>query len=202
MAAVLRAQLVTAGLCLALLTTSVTAKDAQGLFTVKGVGAVGCTAYLEAVLAGGESLTPYAGYISGYISAYNEQANGTYEILPWQTMDTVMIVVAQRCQQESALGFGVAMTQIAGLFREQRLRKLPDRVRFGTGTTAVEMYAPVAQQLKVILQERGYLKHANGNTSAAVRAAQKDFGLEATGVPDQAILLRLFYGSEQKGEAD
>lgn len=169
------------------------ADEEKRLFAVKGLGALDCAAYLQAVEEGSAKLAPYAGYISGYVSAYNEQAPQTYDLLPWQTIDTVMIVVARRCQQIPSLRFGVALSQVATYFRRQRLRELPERVSFGTGEDAVELYSPIADQLTEALLQRGYLDKRDGDVTSALRAAQTDLGLDVTGIPDQFTLLRLFY---------
>ena len=64
------------------------ASDAGGMFAVKGVGALSCGAYLAAADAGDRELAQYSGYIAGYLSAYNEHREATFDLVPWQSMET------------------------------------------------------------------------------------------------------------------
>jgi hypothetical protein len=187
--------------CLAL-AGPVGAKDVRGLFTVKGVGVLDCAAYIEAAEAGDEQLAHFAGYVTGYVSAYNEQVAETYDLLPWQHIDTVMIVLLQRCQKDPARNFGLAVSEVATFFSDGRLKGIAGREVVGEGEAAVEMYGPVLRSLKRALVARGYLDAPDGDFTAAVRAAQADFGQEPTGVPDQATMLRLLHGAPAQATSE
>jgi hypothetical protein len=183
--------------CLAL-AGAVDAKDVRGLFTVKGVGVLDCAAYIEAAEAGDEQLGQFAGYVTGYVSAYNEHVAQTYDLLPWQHMDTVMIVILQRCQKDPTRNFGLAVSEVATFFSDGRLKGIAGRETVGEGEAAVEMYGPVLRSLKEALVARGYLNTPDGDFTAAVRAAQVDFDQEPTGVPDQVTMLRLLHGAPKR----
>ncbi len=183
--------------CLAL-AGPVGARDVRGLFTVKGVGVLDCAAYIEAAEAGDEQLAHFAGYVTGYVSAYNEHVAETYDLLPWQHMDTVMIVILQRCRKDPTRNFGLAVSEVATFFSDGRLEGIAGRETVGEGDAAVEMYGPVLRSLRKALLDRGYLATPDGDFTAAVKAAQRDFSQDPTGVPDQVTMLRLLHGNSER----
>ena len=132
------------------------ARDDNGLFTVKGVGALDCAAYVRTAKAGGQGLAQYSGYLAGYVSAYNEHQPDTFDLLPWQSMETLMLLMLRRCQQTPDLSFGVAVTQMARYFEASKLARQSERLRLGDDKGAIELYAPVVADVRDALARRGY----------------------------------------------
>ncbi len=133
-----------------------TAGDANGKFAVKGVGALDCAAYIRAAEAGDRELAQYSGYLAGYVSAYNEHRLNTFDLLPWQSMETLMLIMLRRCRQVPESSFAVAVSDMARYFDSGRLAELGDRIRYGDGDSAIELYEPVAAAVLAALEERDY----------------------------------------------
>ena len=137
-------------------STTATAGDANGKFAVKGVGALDCDAYIRAANAGDRELAQYSGYLAGYVSAYNEHRAETFDLLPWQSMETLMLIMLRRCRQVPDSLFAVAVSDMARHFDAGRLEELIDRIRYGDGDSAIELYEPVATAVLAALEERDY----------------------------------------------
>ena len=133
-----------------------TAGDANGNFAVKGVGALDCAAYIRAAEAGDRELAQYSGYLAGYVSAYNEHRSDTFDLLPWQSMETLMLIMLRRCRQVPETSFAVAVSDMARYFDTGRVEELGDRIRYGDGDSAIELYEPVAAAVLAALEERDY----------------------------------------------
>ena len=132
------------------------AKDHKGMFAVKGVGVLNCQAFIDAAEEVDRELAQYAGYITGYISAVNEVQDDTFDLLPWQHVDTVMLLMLQRCRQAPAMNFGAALSQLAKYFDQHKMTSLADRVRVGAGDDDTELYEPVVADIKAALVRWGY----------------------------------------------
>ena len=166
------------------------AHDSNGLFAVKGVGALKCAAYIRAAEAGNKELAQYSGYLAGYVSAYNEHQPETFDLLPWQSMETLMLIMLRRCRQLPDKSFGVAVTEMARFFEGHKLEKLAERVRLGDGKNTVELFEPVVADVRAALEKRGY---ATDDLYASLRQFRLDQDLPPAANNMQMALLRLLY---------
>jgi hypothetical protein len=171
---------------------TVSARDSDGLFAVKGVGTMECAAYLKSAAAGDEELAQYAGYLAGYISAYNEHQQDTFDLLPWQSMETLMLIMLRRCRQVPDASFAVAVTEMARFFDDHKLEKLAGRVTLGDGKSVVELYAPVAAEVRDALEKRGY---PTDDLFASLQQFREDQQLPTAADNMQTVLLSLLYSS-------
>ena len=170
-------------------TMPVAGKDRDGNFTVKGVGVLDCNAYLSAANTGGQELAQYAGYLTGYISAYNEHVPDTFDLLPWQTVETLMKLMLRRCTQVPSANFGAAVTEMANYFSDRKLTAMSGRVRIGTSELVV--YPPVLADIKAALARRGY---STEDLETSLIQFQRDENLSQSDGISQQVLLRLLYG--------
>lgn len=166
------------------------AADANGLFSIKGVGTLRCDAYVKAAETGSSELPLYAGYVAGWVSSYNENQPDTFDLLPWQDMQTVMLLMLKRCQQYPSITFGATMTQFARFFDDRKLESLPERITLGDGEESLVLFAPVVDDVRVALAKRGY---ATEDLYASLRKFQRDQQLPAAADNIQTTLLRLLY---------
>jgi hypothetical protein len=167
------------------------AADQNGMFAVKGVGALNCEAYVNAAEAGDRDLAQYAGYITGYISAVNEVQPDTFDLVPWQHVDTVMLLMLQRCRQMPELNFGAAVAQMARYFGQHRLAGPADRVSGTSEGDGADLYEPVVTEIKAALGRWGY---PTEDLKASLREFQNDLELTGEGEFGQQTLLKLLYG--------
>jgi hypothetical protein len=170
------------------------AKDQDGMFAVKGVGVLNCQAYIEAALEGERELAQYAGYLTGYISAVNEVQPDTFDLLPWQHVDTLMLLMLERCRRAPQMNFGAAVSGMASYFDQRKLTSRADKVRVGSGDTGTELYEPVVAEIEAALVRRGY---SDQDLDASLRQFQRDQKLTEEDSFGQRTLLKLLYGQEE-----
>jgi len=174
-------------------TSTVCAKDQNGMFAVKGVGVLNCEAYIEAAEAVDRELAQYAGYLTGYMSAFNEVQPNTFDLLPWQHVDTVMLLMLQRCRRAPQMNFGSAVSEMARYFEQHKLTSLAARIRVGSGDNGTELYEPVVAEIKAALLRWGY---PTLDLNASLEQFQRDQDLTGEDAFGQRTLLRLLYGQE------
>jgi len=169
------------------------AKDQDGMFAVKGVGVLNCKAFIEAAREGDRELAQYAGYITGYISAVNEVQPDTFDLLPWQHIDTVMLLMLQRCRRDPQINFGAAVSGMASYFDQYKLSDRAEKISVGAADSGVELYEPVVAQIEVALERWGYTTR---DLDASLRHFQTDQKLTEEDTFGQRTLLKLLYGQE------
>ena len=173
-------------------------KDRDGNFTVKGVGVLDCKAYLAAANGGEHELAQYAGYLTGYISAYNEHVPDTFDLLPWQTVETLMKLMLRRCTQMPGANFGGTVTEMANYFSDRKLTAMSEQVQIGN--SKIKVYPSVLAEIKAALARRGY---PVGDVETSLRQFQRDQKLSENDGISQQVLLSLLYGkAEGKASRD
>lgn len=176
----------------ATMASPATAADTEGLFAVKGVGALNCAAYVRAAESGSNELAQYSGYLAGYVSAYNEHLADTFDLLPWQSMETLMLVMLRRCRDVPATSFGTAVTGMARFFDDHKLERLERRVRIGAGENAFEVHESVAADLRAALERHGY---PVDDLYASLQQYRRDRKLPPSADDIQTALLSVLYTS-------
>ena len=171
-------------------TVSASARDSDGLFAVKGVGALNCAAYTRAAEAGNQELAQYSGYLAGYVSAYNEHQPETFDLLPWQSMETLMLIMLRRCRQVPDASFGVAVTEMARYFDGHKLEKLAERIRLSGAEGSIELFEPVVADVRAALEQRGY---ATDDLYTSLQQFRRDQHLPPATDNMQTALLSLLY---------
>ena len=177
------------------------AADTRGLFSVKGVGTADCQRYLNARKEGGREYFVFAGYLGGYLTAYNQITEGTFDIVPWQTLDTIAGMLSSFCTKNPTANFVVAVTRLVKFLEPERLAVGSETVEAKVGSSAVTIYRETLRRAQLKLAESG---HYHGTpdgqftpiTQAALEKFQSDKGLPKTGLPDQVTLLRLLLTRE------
>lgn len=180
----------TIGVALSLLMAHIAwAGDDNGKFVVKGEGNASCQDFVAAASESGAQLAAYGGFINGYTSAVNQLQDATFDVWKWQTIDTVLLVVLQRCRSEPSLSFGAAVIGATSYFAQDKIAKAADKVTLGRDPDTFTLYAPVAVELKEILARQGY---ADADIYDALMRYRDDVGLVRTPNLMQMLMLRLF----------
>ena len=169
------------------------AKDSNGSFAIKGIGTFPCTAFIGAAAKDTPELQQYAGYLAGYVSAFNEIQGDTFDLLPWQQLDTVMLLVLQRCQQTPEASVAGVVSQVAQYFAKDRLKTAQQKVEVKGPDTSISLFPSVVEQITVALQKQGY---DTSDLWSAMRQYQEDKLLVGEHPFEQLILLKLLYGGE------
>lgn len=174
------------------------AADDAGNFSVKGVGTTTCQNYLDARQAGGEAYILYGGYIGGYVTAYNQFQPQTFDVLPWQSVDTVMRMLARFCNKSPDSLFAAVLSRLMKVVADERLQQNSPAVQIGDADTGAALYAETLRRTQDKLSALGlYRGTPSGRYDEETRRALERFqqakGLTVTGVPDQVTLFLLSY---------
>lgn len=183
-----------AGLALAALATH--AADPKNQFSVKGVGTLDCRTFLEAGEQQGETFLLFAGYLSGYVTAWNQLSNETFDIQPWQNTETLLGMLDNYCRKHPDTNFAVATTRLVQVLEPDKLTVGSKLMEIPGDQGKLSIYAETLRRIQHKLQTLDLHKGAiNGRFDNATREALKKFQqaneLPASGLPDQRTLYRL-----------
>ena len=176
----------------------VEAADDAGNFAVKGIGTTSCRDYLAARETGGDEYLLYGGWIGGYVTAFNQLAPQTFDLLPWQSVDTLTRMLASACEKTPDTLFAAVLSRLATLVQPQRIASPSAPVRAGEGPGGVTLYAEALRRTQERLAALGLFEGSpdgawDERTREALSRFQQANGLQATGVPDQVTLFVLNY---------
>jgi hypothetical protein len=186
---------------LTLTAMPVGAADSRGLFSVKGVGTATCQQYVDAVKAQGKELLLFAGYLGGYVTAYNQLSYDTFDILPWQDAETLLAMLDGYCGKHPETNFAAAVGLLTKVLQPERLTVAAEIVDVPGGKRPMRIYKETLDRIQRRLGEIGhYAGDPTGTWDSATREAlqefQKDRSLPETGLPDQKTLFALFSTSK------
>ncbi len=170
--------------------------DAQGQFSVKSVGTATCKRFVEARGKADKEYALFAGYVGGYLSAYNQTTPGVFDVMPWQTMETLSGMLDNYCRRHAESNFAVAVTQLIKLLEADQLSRASGWVEAGNKQTKVKIYQETLRRAQAKLAALGhYGGKADGRFGADTRAALEKYqaakGLPKSGLPDQLTLVNL-----------
>ena len=173
------------------------AHDQQGRFALKGVGMLGCSHFVQQLQNGSNEFYAYAGWIDGYLTGVNVYQKETFDIAPWQNTKVLALMVANYCRQHPQEAFGLAVRKLTQALLPYRLDERSTLVVARNGDKAMRIYQAVVRRAQEALRKEGFFKgkvtgEYDEATRQAVLAYQKKAGLQQTGLPDAATLMRLF----------
>ena len=184
------------GIALAVSSAATAAADADGQFMVKGAGIATCERFVAARSGDPVELASFAGWMDGYLSAMNRFQSETYDIAPWQSSALLVSALTGYCTRNPEQNFHKAVAGLAVSLQGERLRQRSEVVEARAGDASLLLYSHTLERAQRALVERGLLEGAasgvfDEHTEAALRAFQRDAGMEETGLPDQLTLARL-----------
>ncbi|MDF2178071.1 hypothetical protein P2G88_07375 [Aliiglaciecola sp. CAU 1673] len=180
-------------MALLIFTCLAQAKDDDGAFALKGIGTATCNRYIDAAANEKPELLQIAGYVTGYISAYNELSEDTFDLLPWQQMDTLMLLMLQQCRQNPQLTIGMAVSQLARYFSATKLAQQSAMQEITSGGSTFYLYPQVLEQLTKALRERGY---ASGDLVADLNRFKQENQIKGEHPFAQLVILKLLYSKD------
>jgi len=183
---------------LALVAGPARAADTAGRFSVKGVGTATCQTYLDTAHNKDRELLLFAGYLGGYVTAYNQLSGDTFDILPWQTVETLLGLLDNYCRKHPEANYAAAVSQLMVVLKADRLPAASETVDARTETGAVTLYRETLQRTQQRLGELGDPTAVVSDTfdeptRQALIRYQHDHELPETGLPDQRTLFRLLF---------
>jgi hypothetical protein len=167
------------------------AKDLKGSFAIKGVGTLTCQMFLDAAASDAVILQQYAGYVTGYVSAFNELSNETFDLLPWQQLDTYMLLLLQQCKEKPQVTVGSAVSQIARYFKAKKIKVAAQTIEIKGAGIKLHFYPEVVRQIKTELKRKGY---DTSDIWQAMVQFKQDNSLKGKHPFEQLILMKLLYG--------
>ena len=164
------------------------AADTNGEFVVKGIGTKTCADFVTVAAQGSGELSQYLGYVNGYTSAYNEISENTFDVWRWQSSDTILLLLLNRCRQEPELSFGAALATLTRYLDAEKIDIKAGVVRVGTAEKGFFLYEPVYADLLASLEAEGYQPT---DPYSALMQYKKDHKLSNSKNLHQMLLLRL-----------
>lgn len=198
-------RLILLGSFLALTSAHAIAADRGGSYAVSGAGRLTCESYRQARDNDPERLQIFLSWMSGYFTARNEVMAKTFDILPWQSPDLMVLLVYNHCGKHTASSFATALGSVSKALAENRLTRQSEKIQAKAVAGSVMIYRAVLERVELALKEEGLFDGITDDnfgvaTQVALGAYQEQNGLKVTGLPDQDTLWRLFYGEKKKPE--
>lgn len=176
---------------LSVLATTSSAQDDQGQM-VHGMGALGCDVLVDTLQGdqASEAATRLMAWLSGYVSHANRATTGTFDVVPYTTMEEFATVVARLCasnpQAQVEAATGAALRMLTPLAVDGP----SDAVELESGDNRLIMRTSVLQAIQQRLIARDLLPDSSADgifgaqTAEALAAFQEQAGLQVTGMPD------------------
>lgn len=190
-------RLATAALAAACLWSAVARGASQdGQFAVKGIGIQGCAEFTKAYAERSRGAFVFAGWLDGYISAFNRLQPNTFDAVPWQSTNLLLALIKNHCATKPRERLFTVVQALLGVFSGQSLTATSPSVEAKAGGKKVSLYREVLRQAQQALAAAGdYSGKPDGmfgpKTKAAFEAFQERSGLPKTGLPNQETLYRL-----------
>ncbi len=187
----------TALLCLSLLFPAMsTAADSANRFAMKGAGLLPCHVLVTERNKGSDAYYLIAGWVEGYTSAYNKLSPDTYDVLAFESLEMVLLVMNNHCESNADDRLHGVLDSMLSTFADDRVRHESQRVEIVEGERRTHLYRETIRRIQSRLRVLGlYDQDVDGRYTDATRAAivafQSDIDFEPTGFPDQATLWRL-----------
>lgn len=181
-----------------LCTTTVLAADAENRFAIKGAGVAKCSAYVQAFDSRSNDAYIFAGWITGYITALNQNTPKTFDFAPWQTTDVLMILLRDLCGRNPDQQVYRVAGGLVQIMARDRLETMSEPVQMENGEHKTTLLKDVVRRVQERLKEEGVYKGAadgsyGAGTRKALEAFQTQQTLPVTGIADTQTLLRLMY---------
>lgn len=173
--------------------------DTNGNFAYKGAGNQTCGHFNAAWDGQSNDLLLYGGWLDGYLTAFNQFRDDTFDIAPWQTTQTMLGLVRSVCSQmPEDTPFPRATWQLLSALQPNRLEEFSTAMILTQEDTQVAIYEALLPRLLGAMEAAGYPVTVSPTSAAfmsqlaaGLRAIQASRGLKQTGKLDQQTLFTL-----------
>lgn len=167
-------------------------------FALEGAGSASCKQFVESFSNDKDSLISFSGWLDGYISAYNEFTEATFDITPWQQNSLLLILLRNHCKKSDSQRFYTAVKYMLNALNDERLIAKGELVLISQNNQKVYFDNQVVQRIKLALNSKIDAKLSvdaifDQDTEAALRQFQNEQKLEPSGFPNQETLRALFF---------
>lgn len=176
--------------------SAVRAADDNNAFAIKGAGHHTCANFAKAYAERSPNYTLYGGWIEGFVTAFNQFQEKTYDVAPWQTTELMLGMMARYCQREPELRFLDAFSRFIREVYPQRLVELSKLQKITVRDRALYVYGEMVLRIEARLDALGHKPgEVDGRfeiaTSRALESFQAAKNLPVNGMPDQRTLFEL-----------
>jgi hypothetical protein len=168
------------------------AADAEGKYALEGSGRITCETLISYTAEDRSKVQILAGWTLGYLSAHNRLVAETYDLTPWQNVQTVLSLASQYCKANPTSNFETALLEVIKWAAKNRAKSESPLVTIGTGDQTVVLFQETVQQARDALSAKGFDTGTSNDTLAeALRAYQINEKMAPTGLLDQKTLANL-----------
>jgi hypothetical protein len=137
-----------------------------------------------------------AGWIQGYVAAYNKHIPETYDITPFESDALLLLMMRRHCDSNPDQRLLPVLDSILAFLHKDRIPKRSQIVRIDVDKQAVMLYVETIRKLQAELARRGHYDGAisgqfTEETKSGLGAYQTEAGIAPTGFPDQRTLWQL-----------
>ncbi len=166
-------------------------------FIVKGAGTKTCEDFTVLDASRNLRLGLYAGWVEGYLTAYNAFHADTYDITPFQSTKYLLILLEKHCKKNPNMSFLKSVRLMVHSLYPRRVQTRSPVLQINSTTHATSIYESILTEAKIHLRSVGYSMTNGLNFShkdaKEVFRFQSTNGLEPTGVLDESTLSHLFF---------
>ncbi len=148
--------------------------------------------------AGSPNSMMMGGWLYGYLTGLNQTNADTFDLAPWQDLNTLTNYVIEYCRKNPQLTLAQSVFAMTSAMSEKRLTRETKPLSIVVNQRTYVLYRDTVARIIAALQKTGYYKGpAPGEpswtpeVSAALKAFQAKRKLKATGEPDQMTLHEL-----------
>jgi hypothetical protein len=170
--------------------------DTTSKFAMKGAGLLPCQVFASERKKQSNVYYMIGGWVEGYLAAYNRLSPDTYDILSFESLEMLLVVMNNHCQSNPNDRLHAVVDAIVTQLAPDRIRQESPLVEIVDGDRRTRLYRETIRRIQAALNTRGLYKGAidgryTDATRTALAAFQSDADFEKTGFPDQATLWRL-----------
>jgi hypothetical protein len=172
------------------------AADDSGKFAMKGAGFLPCGVYVTEREKKSGTYYLVAGWVEGYITAYNKHVPDTFDITSFESLELLLAVMQNHCEANPNDRLYPVLDSMLIKLAPDRLVKESGRVEISEGQRKTFLYKETIRRIQAELARRGFYTGAidgrfTDKTKAGLSAFQSDIKFKASGFPDQTTLWRL-----------
>ena len=172
------------------------AADRNGEFFSRGLGIATCQKYLDDKAGNTELYLYYRSWLNGYLTAYNQMAEDTFDIAPNATVETLAAAMEKICRDDPKRPFWAAASALTRAVQSNRLTAKPEMLTVSAGEQSMNIDRATLRRVQEALKALGYkVGVVDGlygrNTRQALESYQRASQLTVTGLPDDATRAKL-----------
>ena len=188
------------GLIGLLATVPASAADKAGDYSVRGVGSLKCSVFVDTVVGAKPELGTFIGYIDGVVTTASRLTPGVFDASPFILPGPFAAIVVNICKQSPDLLLDLAVRGAIDAVAKIRVPQSSPIVEMTVGQNRMSLRAETLQAVQTKLKALKLLKDKPDGkfgkaTEEALRQFQQNNHLAVTSLPDPDTVLALLVRS-------